>query len=144
VVITGLPFPAAPPIRFCCKTLASLRSVCYRVPGTASHIWHLTQLVLHLSLQVSEGIDFSDKAGRGVVITGLPFPAAPHTRWLKSYCMAALRMLPRAGDGIVQSAYSTSSCLCMCRSPRALISVTGRGEVWSSQGCPSQLRTTPT
>lgn len=35
--------------------------------------------------QVSEGIDFSDRAGRGVVITGLPFPAAhdPHVKLQK-------------------------------------------------------------
>jgi hypothetical protein len=42
-----------------------------------------SDLVLPFSLQVSEGIDFSDRAGRGVVITGLPFPAAPPTGWRK-------------------------------------------------------------
>lgn len=45
----------------------------------------LMVLLIEPILQVSEGIDFSDKAGRGVVITGLPFPAAhdPHVKLQK-------------------------------------------------------------
>jgi hypothetical protein len=26
-------------------------------------------------MQVSEGVDFSDASGRGVIVTGIPFPA---------------------------------------------------------------------
>jgi regulator of telomere elongation helicase 1 len=42
----------------------------------------MSSICISLLLQVSEGIDFSDRAGRGVVITGLPFPAAhdPHVK----------------------------------------------------------------
>jgi Rad3-related DNA helicase len=32
-----------------------------------------SHLLLLLVLQVSEGLDFTDRAGRGVVLTGIPF-----------------------------------------------------------------------
>jgi regulator of telomere elongation helicase 1 len=102
-------------------------------------------------VQAFEGIDFSDRAGRGDVITGLPFPAAPPSLFAM---LALLRFISCVVLGIAPRIRSVSSasraastlllCLCVHRSPRALTSVTGQGVAWSSQACRSQPRTTPT
>jgi len=38
-----------------------------------THTYTYNAKIYYLQTQVSEGLDFSDRAGRGVIITGIPY-----------------------------------------------------------------------
>jgi hypothetical protein len=87
--------------------------------------------------------DWSDKAGRGVVVTGLPFLTALSSRGC-TRLLCWLCMLPRVHDKDVPLGGASYISCCFIVSPasvqvsEALTSVAGQGRAWSSQACPSQ------
>jgi hypothetical protein len=53
--------------------------------------------------QVSEGLDFADRAGRAVIVTGMPFSTPTDPKVLIPIHISFLRVLPSLSPSVVRS-----------------------------------------